>query len=148
MEQRLLKKTLVLLPAVALLAAACSGPLDGGGKAVRGVGQLMDHHGAMHGMMGGGQDTSGAPPTQGGAQATVDIRDFRFEPGNLEVAVGAQVTWTNFDSAPHTASANDGSWDTGILNEGGSGTVTFAKPGEYLYYCKVHPDMKARILVR
>ena len=45
---------------------------------------------------------------------------------------------------PHTATAKDGSWDTGILNKGDTKTITFDKAGDYQYYCKVHPNMIAR----
>jgi plastocyanin len=50
--------------------------------------------------------------------------------------------------SPHTASAKDGSWDTGIFNGGESKSITFDKPGDYEYYCKVHPAMIARLTVR
>jgi plastocyanin len=99
-------------------------------------------------MMGGGADTSGAQATQGATQQPVQIRDFTFTPGNLQVPVGATITWTNYDSAPHSATADDGTWDTGILNEDQHASVTFNTPGDYSYYCAVHPNMKARIQVR
>lgn len=138
---------LALAVGLAVLATACSGPLSGADKPVRGLGHMMDHAGAMAGMMGGGTDTSSSAPTQGGIEASVSIRDFRFDPGNLRVPVGAKITWTNFDEAPHTATARNGRWDTGILNKGGSAVLTFAEAGEYPYYCAVHPDMKAVIVV-
>jgi plastocyanin len=103
--------------------------------------------GHMRNMHGGGVDTSNAPATTGGAIESVEIRDFLFTPGNLQVPVGAKVTWTNYDDAPHTATAKDGSWDTGILNKGQAATITFDKAGDYMYYCKVHPNMVARITV-
>ncbi len=106
------------------------------------------HMGGMGGMMGGGTNSSNATVTSGGTANTVDIRDFAFSPGNLQVPVGATVTFTNDDSAPHTATAKDGSWDTGILNQGQSKTITFDKAGDYTYYCKIHPSMVARLQVR
>jgi len=109
-----------------------------------GMGMGPGHMRAMH---GGGADTSNAPVATAGATASVEIRNFTFTPGNLHVPVGAKVTWTNYDDPPHTATAQDGSWDTGILNKGQSGTITFDKPGDYTYYCKVHPNMVARITV-
>jgi len=105
--------------------------------------------GHMQQMMGGGGvDTSNATPSVGTKTATVDMRDFAYSPGNLQVPVGATVTFTNHDVAPHSATARDGSWDTGILNQGESKTVTFDKPGDYEYYCVVHPNMVARLTVR
>lgn len=104
--------------------------------------------GHMGRMMGGGANTSNAPVSVGSASESVAIRDFAFNPGNLQVPVGAKVTWTNYDDAPHTASAKDGTWDTGILNKGGSKTLTLDKAGDYTYYCTVHPSMVARLQVR
>lgn len=104
--------------------------------------------GHMGRMMGGGANTSNAPVSVGSASESVAIRDFAFNPGNRQVPVGAKVTWTNHDDAPHTASAKDGTWDTGILNKGESKTLTLDKAGDYTYYCTVHPSMVARLQVR
>lgn len=126
--------------AVAVIAMASHGDVP----SFRG---MMNHDG-MGGMMGGGgQDTSGSSPTEGSLTEAVEIRDFAFQPGNLKVPVGATVTWTNYDAAPHTATANDGSWDTGMLNKGDSAPITFDESGTYDYYCILHPDMKAQISV-
>ena len=104
--------------------------------------------GHMSRMMGGGSNTSNAPVSVGSTSESVAIRDFTFTPGNLRVPVGANVTWTNFDDAPHSATAKDGTWDTGILSKGESKTLTIDKTGDYTYYCTVHPSMVARLQVR
>jgi plastocyanin len=100
------------------------------------------------GRMTTGANTSNAPVSVGKAAESIAIRNFAFAPGNLQVPVGATVTWTNYDDVPHTATAKDGSWDTGILNKGDTKTITFDKAGEYEYYCKVHPNMVARLTVK
>lgn len=110
-----------------------------------GMWNMQDMHRSM---MGGGADTSGAQVTQGATQQPVQIRDFTFTPGNLQIPVGATVTWTNYDSAPHSATADDGAWDTGTLNKDEHASVTFNTPGDYSYYCTVHPNMKARLEVQ
>ena len=115
--------------------------------AMMGPGGMWDIQQMHDKMMGGGVDNSGAQQTQGSTQQSIEIRDFTFTPGNVEVPLGATVTWTNYDSAPHSATADDGSWDTGILDKGQSASVTFSSPGEYAYYCAVHPSMKAHIRV-
>ncbi|HEY7801319.1 MAG TPA: cupredoxin family copper-binding protein [Dehalococcoidia bacterium] len=97
---------------------------------------------------GGGSDTSSATVTVGGITNTIDIRGFKYAPGNLQVPVGARITWKNFDGAPHTATAKDKSWNTGDISKGEEKTLTFDKVGDYLYYCTIHPTMKARIQVR
>jgi len=96
----------------------------------------------------GTHDSSKDPLTVGGARNTVDIKSFEYVPGNLQIPAGATITFVNHDNAPHTATANDGSWDTGTLDKDDSKSITFDKPGEYLYHCRVHPTMKGRIEVR
>lgn len=47
------------------------------------------------------------------------------------------VTFTN--SAAHTATADEGGFDTGRLNKGDSGEITFATAGEFANHCEFHP---------
>lgn len=79
------------------------------------------------------------------ADHVVDIQSMKFSVPALEVAVGDTITFTNHDAAPHTATAKDGSFDTGRLNKGQSATVTIAAAGTFDYFCAVHPSMKASI---
>ena len=102
----------------------------------------------MAGMMGGGQNTSNAPLRQGTSAETVAIQNLAFSPGNLQVPVGATVTWANRDSVPHNTTSTDGSWKTQTLSQGDSGSVTFDRAGEYDYYCTIHPSMKAHLSVK
>ncbi len=134
----------VLVTAVLFLTAMGMFAMARGGWGMGGWN--MNSH--MRGMMGGGANSSGAPLTAGTKTESVAIRDFTFAPGNLQVPAGATVTWTNYDDAPHTATAKDGSWDTGILNKDEKKAITFDQPGEYEYYCKVHPNMIARLTVQ
>lgn len=80
-------------------------------------------------------------------QLAVEIKGFAFNPDTATVKVGTQVTWTNKDSAPHSATADDGSFDTGTLTQGESFTFQFNTPGAYTYICTHHPSMKATIIV-
>lgn len=107
-----------------------------------GMGGHMGH------MMGGGTNSANSSVTVGGTSESAAIRDFAFTPGNLQVPVGAKVTWTNYDDAPHSATARGGTWDSGILSKGDSKTLTFDTAGDYTYYCTVHPSMVARLQVR
>lgn len=113
-----------------------------------GMGGMMGG-GQMGGMMGGGgRDSAGDPPQQGSSAETVIIEDFAYSPGNLQVPAGATVTWINRDSAPHSATDVSGAWDTGLFAKGKGATITFASSGTFDYYCTVHPNMKARLVVR
>ena len=79
------------------------------------------------------------------ANHAVSIMGMKFDPAELTVEVGDSVTFTNMDSAPHTGTAKDGSFDTGKLSKGANGTVTIAAAGDFDYFCRVHPNMKGLI---
>lgn len=96
---------------------------------------------------GGAKDTSGDPLVIGSVAETIVMRDTTYKPGNLQVSVGAAITFTNEDGALHDAKAKDADWETGDLNKGDSETIVFSEPGEYAYYCEFHPSMKAKITV-
>ncbi len=92
-----------------------------------------------------------APASAGGAAEstdTIDIADFEYDPETVAVEAGTEVTWTNSDDAAHTATADDGSFDTGDLDRGDSKSVTFDKAGSFTYYCRFHPFMKATVEVQ
>jgi plastocyanin len=78
---------------------------------------------------------------------TVSIQDFFFDPGQLTVAPGTTVTWVNEGEAPHTTTADDGTWDSGTLQPGEDFSFTFDQPGTYTYHCSIHPDMTASVKV-
>lgn len=106
----------------------------------------------MNSMPSQAQEQTQTTPT-GSAQATsgqnaVSIQNFTFSPATLTVKVGDKVTWTNQDSVGHSATADDNSFDTGVLSRGQSGSVTFSKAGTYTYHCSVHPTMKGTIIVQ
>ena len=81
------------------------------------------------------------------ASASVTMGDFFFSSASVSVAVGDTVTWHNSGQAPHTATANDGSFDTGTINPGGSGSHTFNSPGTFSYICTIHPNMHGTVRV-
>lgn len=82
------------------------------------------------------------------ADHAVTISNFKFEPANIEVAAGDTVTFTNKDSAPHTATALDGSFDTGRLNKDQSATITISDAGDINYKCNFHGAMKGVIVAK
>lgn len=79
----------------------------------------------------------------------VVVQNFAFSEKILTVKKGAKVIFTNKDSAPHTATADGGAFDTGNLATGQTGTVDTSKlaAGTYAYHCSVHPTMKATLIV-
>lgn len=82
-----------------------------------------------------GQPAGGA---QASASASVSVGDNFYSPESVSIAVGDSVTWRNAGQAPHSATAADGSFDTGVFNAGQSRSQTFTQPGTFSYYCTVH----------
>ena len=77
----------------------------------------------------------------------VTIADFHFTPPTTTVHVGDTITWTNDGPSAHTATAKDGSFNTGTLSKGQSASHTFTQPGTYAYVCTIHPFMHGTITV-
>ena len=75
------------------------------------------------------------------------MTDNEFNPGNLQVPAGAQVTFRNDGDAVHNAMADDDAWETDELGDDDSETLTLDEPGEYNYKCTIHPTMKGKITV-
>ena len=79
--------------------------------------------------------------------AMVESGDFFFEPALLEVDAGTTVTWTNTGNAPHTATADDGTFDSGQLENGDTFSHTFDTAGTVAYHCEFHKQMVATVVV-
>lgn len=92
--------------------------------------------------------SSGTASTAAGtASDTIVIKDFTFQPAELTVRVGATVTVHNDDSAAHTLTADDGSFDTGTIGGGGTATITVKKAGRFTYHCAIHQSMRGTLTV-
>ena len=77
----------------------------------------------------------------------VTITDFEFVPSVLTVHPGHRVTWINLDIAPHTATADDNSWDTKRLNANQEQTMVVKAGMATDYYCAFHPMMKGKLRI-
>jgi plastocyanin len=88
-----------------------------------------------------------APSGKLARSAKVEIVDFAYDPDPVQVETGGKVIWQNMDSAPHTATADDGSFDTGTLEEGKLKSESFKEPGNYTYFCEIHPTMHGTVEV-
>jgi plastocyanin len=97
-----------------------------------------------------GDDSGGNAPAPSGdavRSAKVEIVDFAYDPDPVTVEEGGKVIWQNEDSAPHTATADDGSFDTGTLEEGKLKSENFKEAGTFTYFCSVHPYMHGTVEV-
>jgi len=101
------------------------------------------------GASAGGETSKSEPAPSGEAAKSekVQIVEFSYEPDPVVVQAGGKVIWQNEDSAPHTATADDGSFDTGTIEEGKLGSATFKEPGTFTYYCEIHPTMHGTVEV-
>ena len=79
--------------------------------------------------------------------ATVDIKDFKYGPPRLTVAVGTRVTWTNHDEEPHTVAATGGSFHSPGMGTNGTYSFTFTTAGTFDYICSIHPFMHGTVVV-
>jgi plastocyanin len=82
-----------------------------------------------------------------GDEAKVGIDNFAFTPAELTVKPGSTVTFENHDDIPHLVVATDGKYRSKALDTNDRFSVTFDKPGEYAYFCGLHPHMKGKIVV-
>jgi plastocyanin len=83
---------------------------------------------------------SATPKTHG-----LSIKGFNYEPQTIKISKGDSVTWTNLDTAPHTATGQN--FNTGTLSKNQKKTITFDTTGTYDYTCTIHPSMKGTIVV-
>jgi LPXTG-motif cell wall-anchored protein len=93
------------------------------------------------------QRDADAPTAVAAAPGSVTIADFSFGPSAVTVGVGESVTWRNDGPSEHSATASDGSFDTGLLGRGESGSATFGEAGTFGYICTPHPFMKGTVRV-
>jgi plastocyanin len=99
---------------------------------------------------GCGSQTTGTGPTAGTGQSgsvQVLMKNTTFIPADVTVKVGQTVTWANEDPIEHDVVANDGSFQSSVLPQGGTFSFTFTKSGSFPYYCAIHPSMTGAVTV-
>ena len=106
-------------------------------------GSMPMNHGSMQGPSG---SMAPASAPMGGVQAA-EIKQFAYQPKTLEVPVGTTITWTNADGAPHSVTAKDGTFDSGLFGQGGTFTQKFDQAGTIAYICTRHGSMAGEVKV-
>jgi plastocyanin len=89
-----------------------------------------------------------SPSPTPAARTTIHIRNDAFVPARLVVKPGTTVVFINEDDDAHTATADNGSYDSGGLGTGEQWKHLYATPGTYAYHCTMHPFMKATVVVK
>jgi plastocyanin len=75
------------------------------------------------------------------SSVTVHEVDFAFMPGAMTIPAGTTVIWANDERPKHTATADDGLFDSGDQSLGDTYSYTFSEPGTYPYFCRYHGDV-------
>lgn len=103
------------------------------------------------GTAGGGGETTVVMPV-GSSAATSGAG---YEPATINVSPGATVVWDNQDNALHTATSGesptpDGKFDTGLIgaNQESKPVTMPTEPGEYKYFCTLHPFLVGTVTVQ
>ena len=89
------------------------------------------------------------PGAAGGASGMeVKIDNFAFSPAVITVKVGTQVTWINKDDIPHTVDSSEGKFKSAALDTDQKFEFKFSEPGEYPFFCRMHPKMTGKVVVQ
>jgi plastocyanin len=80
------------------------------------------------------------------ATIQISVENLEFSPADVSAKVGDTIEWVNKDVLAHTATARNGDWDV-MLPPKKSGTLVLKKAGAIDYYCRFHPNMKAKLTV-
>jgi len=82
------------------------------------------------------------------AAASVEIANFTFKAPVVTVKPGTTITWTNADDIPHTVTSSAGLFKSKVLDSGEKFSFTFAKSGQFGYFCSLHPHMTGSVIVK
>jgi plastocyanin len=88
----------------------------------------------------------GTAPAAAGEVVQVTIGDLAFSPAEITARLGDTVEWVNGDFIDHTATANGGNWEVMVI-AGSSAQLRLTHAGMFEYFCRFHPNMKAKIHV-
>jgi plastocyanin len=83
-----------------------------------------------------------------GSPTEVKIDNFAFTPGVITVKAGTQVTWINHDDIPHTVDSTEGKFKSAAMDTEDKFQFRFTEPGEYPFFCRMHPKMTGKIIVQ
>jgi plastocyanin len=92
---------------------------------------------------------AGAPVASAAADGpTIRIKNYQFETPSLTVPAGTTVSWLNDDVDVHTATSRTRAFSSPGLDPNETYAFRFDTPGTYAYFCALHPQMTAEIVVQ
>jgi plastocyanin len=129
-----------LLATAALVAAGCGG---GSSSAT----SSYDGSQAVYQTKPKAAKTAAAAAPATAQAPRVAIKDSSFQPNRIKLHAGQKVTFVNDDEIAHTVTAQDGTFDSGTLQQGAKFSFTAKKAGTISYVCSFHPRMTGTIEV-
>ena len=94
------------------------------------------------------KDEDNAPaPSANQPTNEVWMQGMSFSPGSITVSVNTTIIWKNKESITHTVTANDGSFNSGNIGNGGIYSHQFTMAGTYPYHCTLHSGMTGQVVV-
>jgi len=105
--------------------------------------------GSSSGDEAGSNGSSGTAGTAGGSSVSAEVVlvERSFSPASIEVPTGTTVSWSNSSDRDHNVTAEDGSFASGELAEGGRFSHTFSREGAFGYFCTLHSGMRGTVVV-
>ena len=91
-------------------------------------------------------NAAGSPPEATGTEVKID--NFAFTPAVITVKAGTQVIWINKDDIPHTVDSSQGKFKSAALDTDEKFEFKFSEPGEYPFFCRMHPKMTGKVIVQ
>ena len=88
-----------------------------------------------------------APAANAAAATVVRIANLSFGAKEIHVRAGTRVRWVNGDQLQHSVTADDGSFDSGLIDPNQTFERVFDQPGDYPYHCTPHPFMQSQVIV-
>ena len=80
-------------------------------------------------------------------EAMAAIDNFTFTPAAMTIKAGEKVIFINHDDIPHNVVLANGASRSKALDTNDSFALRFDKPGEFAYFCGLHPQMQGKIVV-
>jgi plastocyanin len=95
---------------------------------------------------GNAPSAAAGPPAATGTEVKID--NFAFSPAVITVKAGTQVIWINKDDIPHTVDSSEGKFKSAALDTDEKFEFKFSEPGEYPFFCRMHPKMTGKVIVQ
>ena len=92
--------------------------------------------------------TTQKSPARAVRTVNTGMKNTTYLQPRIQITVGTSVEWKNNDPLPHSVTATDKTFDSGLIQPGKTYRRMFTKAGTYNFFCVPHPFMKGVVVVR